>query len=233
MSLATVDSRIDVPIYTRAEAARYLGVPASTFSTWTKGYVRHFSGRPDVRGEPFITSLAAQPRQPEIPFIGLVEGMVATAFRRAGVSLQHIRAALTVLDAEIGIEHALASRRLCTDGAKILYDYRENLEDEELTVVVSGQRVFPEIVQAYLKKIEYADDGLACRLVLPITEQPLVECDPYRGFGMPRFIRGGAPMSAVIDRYRAGDSIREVAEDFDLRIDDVEDVIRAALATAA
>jgi len=233
MSLTTVDSRTDVAIYTRAEAAQYLGVPVSTFATWSKGYVRRFPGRPDVHGEPFITSFAAQPRQPEIPFIGLVEGMVATAFRRAGVSLQHIRAALTLLDKEIGVEHALASRLLSTDGARILYDYRENLEDEELTVVVNGQRVFPEIVQSYLKKIEYAQDGLACRLILPITEQPLVECDPDRGFGMPRFIRGGAPMSAVIDRYRAGESICEVAEDFDLRVSDVEDVIRAALATAA
>ena len=46
------DIRFDEPLYTVAEAARFLGVPPSTFSTWAKGYERRPAGRPAVRAYP-------------------------------------------------------------------------------------------------------------------------------------------------------------------------------------
>ena len=58
-----------------------------------------------------------------MPFIGFAEAYVLSAFRRAGVPLQRIRPAVDVLSSEIGLEHALASKKLYTDGAEVLYDY--------------------------------------------------------------------------------------------------------------
>lgn len=226
--------RFETPLYTVAEAARFLDVPVSTFSTWARGYEAHPKGRPAVKSGPILTAARTPRRHPEVPFVGLVEGMVAAAFRRAGVSMQHIRRSLTVLRDELGIEHALASRKLYTDGASILFNYAtaEN-DDEVLTVVVSGQRVFHDIIRDYLERITYASDDWAERLVLPITERAVVECDPSRGFGRPLFIVGGAPMDDVLDRFRAGEPLKDVAKDFDLRPEDVEDVIRASLPHAA
>ena len=40
--------RFSSPLYTVAEAARYLDVPGSTLVTWAKGYCRRSAGRPDV-----------------------------------------------------------------------------------------------------------------------------------------------------------------------------------------
>ena len=117
--------RFTTPVYTVAEAARFLGVPTSTFSTWANGYVRRPSGRPEVHGDAIRSSVAAPRNLPTIPFVGLAEGMVLAGFRKGGVSLQHIRAAVRILKQEIGLEHALASRRLYTSGAKVLYDYAE------------------------------------------------------------------------------------------------------------
>lgn len=42
------DIRFTVPLYTLAEAARFLDVPTSTFTTWARGYVRRPPGRPPV-----------------------------------------------------------------------------------------------------------------------------------------------------------------------------------------
>ena len=39
------DLRFEAPLYTVAEAARALDVPATTFATWAKGYIRHPPGR--------------------------------------------------------------------------------------------------------------------------------------------------------------------------------------------
>jgi hypothetical protein len=61
-------------------------------------------------------------RDPVIPFVGLAEGLVLTAMRRAGVPLQRIRPALARLDEELGLQHALASSRLYTDGAEVVVD---------------------------------------------------------------------------------------------------------------
>jgi len=75
-----------------------------------------------------VTSAASQGGA-VVPFIGLAEGYVLAALRKAGVSLQRIRPALNHLQRELGLEHALASRRLYTDGAEVLYDYAERQAD--------------------------------------------------------------------------------------------------------
>lgn len=225
--------RFSVPIYTVAEGSRHLGVPESTFRSWSHGYVRERPAGKPIQGKPFITTVPSKKGHPIIPFVGLVEGTVAASFRRAGVSLQHIRRALDVLEKEIGLGHALASRHLFTDGARILFDYAKATDDEELAVVVTGQRVFADIVRDYLTRIRYAQDDYAAQLILPITSRRLIEVDPKRNFGKPRFIGNGVPVDAVIDRFKAGESLASVAADFDLDPADIEDVLRAAIPEAA
>jgi uncharacterized protein (DUF433 family) len=225
-----------VPLYTVAEAARFLGVPSSTFSNWARGYTATFPDRRPVVGEPVVTSVEAPRNFPTVPFVGLAEGMVIAAFRRAGVSMQHIRAAVALLEEEIGVAHALASRRVYTDGARVLFDYAEQEGDPELaglTVVVSRQKVFAEIVQEYLTRIEWGADDWAERLVSPATRGRTVVVDPYRSFGQPIFARGGVRVEDVVDRWRAGESLTAVAEDFGVPVEDVEDYLRVALPAAA
>ena len=232
----TQDIRFEAPLYTLAEAARFLGVPTSTFSTWAKGYVRRPPGRPPVHGDRIVTSVHAARNFPSIPFIGLAEGMVLAAFRQGGVSLQHIRKAVSILDGEIGIEHALASKRVYTDGAVILFDYADAQQDDELaglTEVVSRQRVFAPVVREYLQRIEYAKDGWAKQLVSPTTHDRIVVVDPRRAFGQPIFVHGAAPVESVVSRWKAGEPLAHVARDFGVPPADVEDYLRAAVPLAA
>lgn len=229
------DTRFDVSLYTVAEAARFLAVPTSTFATWSKGYVRRPAGRPEVTGAPIVTSIEAERGHPSIPFVGLAEAMVLAAFRRGGVSLQHIRKAVAIIRREIGLEHALASERLYTDGAVILYDYAEAENDAELaglTEVVSRQRVFAPVVEEYLDRITYDPHGWASLLVSPATTRPVVVADPERSFGQPIFIRGAVRVEDVLDRWRAGERLAEVADDFGVPAEDVEDILRVALPAA-
>ena len=88
-----------------------------------------------------------------MPFIGLADGYVLAAFRKAGVPLQRNRPAIARLQDELCIPHALASRSLYTDGAEVLYDYAEDSGDtgeaksaRELVVVRNNQLVFKEVV---------------------------------------------------------------------------------------
>jgi PIN like domain len=137
--VSVVDERADVldrfstALYTVPEAARYLDVPTSTLSSWAHGYRNRPPGRREVVGAPILTTVPRHAlRLPIIPFIGLAEGAVLTAIRRSGVPMQRIRPALEQLDTQIGLSHALASRRLYTDGAEVLFDYAEATDDPDL-----------------------------------------------------------------------------------------------------
>lgn len=115
---------------------------------------------------------------------GLAESYVLAAIRRAGVPLQRIRPALDRLRDDLGIEHVLASRKLFTDGAEVLYDYAKHEGDtlearsaRELVVVRKDQRVFTEIVDSCLQHIDFHGDQWARVIHLPKYRQADVVVD--------------------------------------------------------
>lgn len=158
-----------------------------------------------------------------------------SAFRRAGVPLQRIRPAVEVLRETMGIEHALAAEHLYTDGAEVLFDFAHERGETgllELTVVRTGQKQFSELVRAYLKRIRYADDGWASMLELPAYRDATVVVDPKRAFGLPMLVHGGARVEDIVDRFVAGDHLADIAYDFAVPEQEVEDVIRVATRAA-
>jgi uncharacterized protein (DUF433 family) len=149
--------------------------------------------------------------------------------------MQRIRPAIEALTSSIGVEHALASEKLYTDGAEVLVDFaatRDDSEFLELVVARTGQRQFTEIVRDYLKRIKYGNDGWVEQVRLPIYEHVDVVVDPRRAFGLPIVVHGGARVEDLVDRFKAGDSVADIADDFGVRPAEVEDVIRVATRAA-
>jgi uncharacterized protein (DUF433 family) len=221
------DRRFTEPLYTVEEAAEYLRLPRQTLATWVRGYQQSRPSGNPTAGEAFIH---AAPKsgvgRPEIPFIGLAEGMAARAMRDIGVSTREIRQVLPMLERELGIEYALASRRLYFEGRRILFDYATTSDRHELAVFVTKQGVLAETLAGYMRRLTFDAEGYASRLVLPGTEGDVVEVDPEIAFGKPTLVRGNARMVDVLDRFAAGDSPREIANDFEIEEDDVTEVIR-------
>jgi uncharacterized protein (DUF433 family) len=154
--------------------------------------------------------------------------------------MQRIRPAVDALSRELGLEHALGSRRLYTDGAEVLYDYArladgtpEGDSARKLVVVRNGQRVFAEVVDHYLRRVDFAPDGYAQLIRLPQYAVAEVTVDPNHAFGRPRFTRGGASVDDVLDLFQAGEPVDTVAAEFGLTRDDVEDAIRVHARAAA
>ena len=154
--------------------------------------------------------------------------------------MQRIRPALDELKHQIGIDHALASRRLYTDGAELLFDYALRSADastaplvQELVVLRHGQRVFAEAVEQYLVNIEYGPDQYASRIRLPHYKKAEVLADPLRSFGHPILARGGARVSDVLERFWAGESLAELTDEFGAPPEQLEDLVRVASRRAA
>lgn len=225
--------RFTVPIYTMAEAARYLELRPSTFTSWVKGYRHTFRDRRPVTGAALITGLPPEFRDgPSIPFIGLAEGMFLSALRHAGMPLQQIRPALELVQSELGVEYALASRRLFVDGAELLWEVRNSeaissdarhLITRDLVVLRNGQYVFRQVIENHLKLITY-DDEYARRVRLPGYEVAEIVVDPEINFGEPYFARVGTPLATVHRMLRAGETVNDVAEDFGIPIEHVTEV---------
>jgi uncharacterized protein (DUF433 family) len=210
------DPRVSVPLYTMAEAAQYVGLPYSTFQSWVK---------PGGGKEPLITSRDRRGYEASIPFIGLAEAFVLQAARRAGVPRHRIRPGVEAVKSELGLEHALASRVLYTDGAELLVQYAT--EDDDLEVARTRQRQLTTTVKHQLQLITYAGDGYAERLRLPGYGPADVVVDPHVAFGYPVVQGTGTRVKDVLERFWAGESLRTIAYDFDLNDEAVEALLRA------
>jgi uncharacterized protein (DUF433 family) len=219
--VGTADIRFSEPLYTFAEVARLIDVPRSTLTAWTDGVVTAFPG--EARG-------------PRIPFIGLAEALMFDAIRKSGVSVRRIRPALAALESELGLAHVLASKKLYTDGAEVLYDFATAKDpgddDPALVVVRNGQHVFVDIVRNQLKRVEFDGEGLATRIHVPAYKSDVL-CDPKRSFGRPIFAHGGSRVEDVLSRFQSGESIGELTEEFGLTMEEIEDALRVASRRAA
>lgn len=218
----TKDPRFTAPLYTVREAAYYLRRPRTTVEGWVHG--RGGIG-PLVSSSPSAVRLHA-----EVPFIGLAEALVVNLLRRRGVSMPNIRRALDELAKEMTLDYALASRRLSTDGVEVFFRYAEQTgvpEVGHMAEVIKQQYVLAGVLDGGMTIVSFSEDGWAGRLVLPFGTRELIEVDPQRAFGKPLFINGGAPLTSVLDRLTAREPIGSVARDFDVPVEDIEDLLLA------
>lgn len=209
------NARFDVPLYACAEAARHLDLPGSTFRTWTKG------------SSPLVCTLPAESRGwPCVPFVGLVEGLVLSALRRAGLPPQQIRPVVELVRARIGAAHPLASRKFAEVGARVLG------RAGDAVVRRNGRHAFEQVMRRCFRRITY-DETHARRLLLPGYEVARIAVDPEMNFGRPYFVHTGTPVFAVTGPLKAGETIEDTAADFDLPVDQVTEVARRHLGFAA
>jgi uncharacterized protein (DUF433 family) len=101
-----------------------------------------------------------------------------------------------------------------------------------LSVSEEGQCAIRDAFGARLERVEY-ERGQAARL-FPFMrassgEQPrLVVIDPELGFGRPVLTGTGVPVSIIHERFKGGDSTKELARDYGVGVDAIEEALRAA-----
>ncbi|WP_170322463.1 DUF433 domain-containing protein [Acrocarpospora macrocephala] len=225
---ATLDPHHTLPIYTKTQAAKILSIPASTFRNWAVGYAYKTLTGSEMVSAPVVTTVERQRANgPSVPFVGLAEAYIVAAFTHAGVPMQRIRPAVTWLQEHVGLEQALASERLKTDGAEVLWDFGLHSGDPadrdmigNLVVIRSGQGVFQGVVQDYLRRVSY-QDGWIRTIQLPSYHDINVIVDPWLNGGQPTVASRGIPISDILDRRKAGESREDLAYDYELSLADI------------
>lgn len=220
------------PLYSQAEAAWIVGVPANTFRNWAHGYAYKTIDEKIVSKEPLIT-LAPKHNQMRVPFLGLAEAYVLDALRLAGIPMVRIRPAVESLKRGMGLQYALLSERLMTDGVEVLYDFigdeAEAAQGKVGLAVVRGdkQLIFREAIEQYLQSVTY-ESGFMTALRPQRFGEGILSIDPRLNAGQLSFANSGVRLEDVLRRVRAGEPVVEVAEDFDLPRNVVASVLERA-----
>lgn len=187
------DAILGKGVYTPREAARLVGTNAQQVLRWTRG-----SGPNEPLWNAHYQFLDEDVT--ELSFLDLVEVRVVTALRRASVSLQSIRFAISFAQEKYGIERPLASQSFKTDGTEILMEAVENDgEFVSLSKKSAGQKVFRQIIAQSLNDLEYEGE-LAARW-RPQNFSSVV-IDPARHFGDPILDEYGISTGILFDEFK-------------------------------
>ena len=221
----------DIPAYRLADAAKYLNLPSPTLRSWIRGY--YYRIRDGRRLFKPVLSLPDS-KSSLLSYTNLVEAFVLSSLRRKHkIDLYKIRIAIESLRRQFHSRHPLAEHRFETDGIDIFVEKYGQLID----VGRDGQLAMRELLHSHLTRVEHDPSGRAARLYpfirLDGTDQPRnVVINPFVSFGKPVITGTGLPTRVVAERYKAGESVPQIAGDYGRKEEEIDDAIRYELRIA-
>ncbi len=225
-----------IPTYGISEAAQYLRIPRTTVRDWVNGRSVKQNGQAK-RTKPVVQATASEPRL--LSFINLVEIHVLDAIRRQhNISLEKVRKAMSFLQKQFPSQHPLAEHQFETNGINLFIEKYGKLID----ITREGQLEIKDFMKAHLKRIERDAQGIPQKLYpftrkrafRPGESEPIsIVIDPRISFGRPSIVGTGIPTSIIAERYKAGESIEDLAEDYGLKPLQIQEAIRSELTVEA
>lgn len=232
----TVDKHLgprEISSYSVMEAAHYLRIPRTTIRDWVSG--RHYRSTAGVRfSRPIIQ--VPDPGVQLLSFMNLVEIHVLDAIRRKhDIPLEKVRTAMNYLSKQFPSRHPLADQEFVTDGLNLFIKKFSQL----INISQEGQLAIHEVLQAHLHRIDRDFKGIPVRLY-PFTrkrdlrvEPKTIVIDPQVSFGRPVLAGTGIPTAVIAERYKAGESVDDLADDYGRRRLEIEEAIRCELSLEA
>ena len=165
--------------------------------------------------------------------------MLKAVRRKHFVHMDKVRDAIEDLRQTHHTDHPLADVDLLAGGRDLWTDR------EQLLNLTMGKQVAMEFLKIHLKRIDRNIKGTATRLfpfvVNPIRvgkmvieqDSKVIAIDPYVSFGRPIIDGTGIPTDAIADRFWGGDSIDDLAKDFEISKSSIEYALRYENAQSA
>lgn len=219
----------DVPSYATWEAARYLRLPIRTIQNWAFGF-GSYGGHPLIH--------VADPERHMLSFWNVAELHVLRSLRRYHrITPKTLRHALQYLEEAFDSHHPLLTERMLTDGVNVLV---EQAGGALVNAGKYGQLSMHRILEAHLYRIEQDIDGIAITL-FPFVRDPsksemppetlmseprIISIDPRVRFGRPVIAGTSIPTSEIAERFRAGDSFADIADEYGRAAKEIEEAIR-------
>ena len=209
-----------------SEGAAYLGVPKATLRSWVIG--RKY---PVAKGERFFAPLVdiADPKLKRLSFLNLIELHVLNAIRRTHhIALPKVRMALDYLKKRLHSSRPLADHQFETDEVDLFVTYYGRL----MSLTQPGQYAMRELIGEHLRLVRRDPQGIPVKLFLfPSRSErrdrnPPIVIDPRISFGQPVLAGTGIRTSVLAQRFDAGETILQLAEDYGRPDEQIEEAIR-------
>ncbi len=126
--------------------------------------------------------------------------------------------------------HPLISRALETDGLDLFIEQYGQL----INVNRAGQSAMREIISVALRRIDRDPEGIPIKLY-PFTRASvdatpgIVAIDPRLSAGRAVISGTGLATQLIAERYKAGESINDLADDYERGNEEIEEAIRCEL----
>ena len=161
----------------------------------------------------FKSQLPTIENRQAIGFLDLVELLFIKAFRGFGVPLPTIRKAAIKASQRWKTEHPFCLNRFSTDGLSIFATLTDESGDPQLLQLVESQYCFANVINPYLKQLDYDHYGDVSRW-WPLGKNKPVLVDPKLSFGRPVIDHLFIPTEALYQAVKINDSEVEVASWF-------------------
>ena len=214
----------DLPLYSIAEASRYLKIPRNTIRSWIVPSNGRKAGYSLSRA-PIIKGPAVVP--PYLTFNNLVEAFVLRGLRTGtDTPFADIRSAIQCAESELGIERLLLRRDLLMEKDSLFMSHLGKF----IELTRGGQLVIEQVLASYLKRLQHDAKGLPTHFYPPTSGSNLggpraVLIDPYIAFGRPVISKGCITTAELTTRYEAGESIGDLVVDYGIGREAVEQAI--------
>lgn len=192
-------------VYSFSEAAKLTRLRIPRVREWFRGR----AGSP--RRPVFRSDYRELSEDNLISFLDLIEVFIAGQLRSRGVALQTIRRVHRTLQDELDAGHPFCRRELYTFGKRI---FMHGLDEEgrvEVTDVLTRQKVFPNVIQPFLRSLDY-DSATAMARRWRIA--PKVVVNPEICFGQPIVEAAGIPTAVLFRSFRANSEKAEAVADW-------------------
>lgn len=224
----------EIPAYTTFEAARYLRIPERTLFNWAFGYTYH--RKSDSRHLQALIKVANDARH-LLSFTNLAELHVLDGLRRVHqLKMKRIRQTISFIGREFHTDHPLVHQEMWTDNLNVFIEHYGHLVNASR----EGQLAMHDLVKAHLQRIDRDLTGGIVRL-FPLTrkrpalagqivdEPRIVTIDPRVAFGRPSITGSRIPTVEIAERFKAGESLRALSDDFRRPIEEIEEAVRIEL----
>jgi uncharacterized protein (DUF433 family) len=215
--------RREMPRYSVSEVALYLHLPEKTLRSWLWGRSYTLSDGTQKFWKPVI-----EPANREIgllSFYNLVEAHILKSTReRDEVPMSAVRDALDYVAERSPSIHPLITGEFQTEG-RHLFSQRLG---ELVNLSRHGQLAFEELMGNYLERIDRDILESPSALYPFIPNNPgkrTVVIKPGVSSGVPTISGTGISIPILYGRYKSGDSIEELADDYELEPEEVRDSI--------
>lgn len=196
--------RIHLGAYTVAEAAWLVETTRQAVGQWRRAAYG-----------------AASPHPSRLSYLQLIELAVAVSFRQAGTSIADLRQAHQALRRYSGTEHPFVRIELKTGWIGIVAEMALQAKTLKAAFIRrNGELRWADQLCDRFEQFDY-EDNLALRWHLRGREGALV-VDPRVAFGAPSILGTGVPTQVIGERFTAGETIPEIADDFGVTRDQIE-----------